>query len=85
MTTALLKIQTQESIGKAPLHQLAVNLSFVTAEIADEHYYNNDAIKDIADSLIPNGELTALTTLGKLGVVRKLCDEIELRLMQTAN
>jgi hypothetical protein len=78
-----LDISTEVEIGNMPLHELTDLLDDMSDQMNSDHYLCNEQVLSIphGDKCVTPDELTDLQ---KIGLIRALCDRIEIKLMEAA-
>lgn len=80
-----LDISTEAAIDGLELHELIESAHDCVRDLAFTHYITNDAITEaIAPEKRPIRH-EDLTDLDRIGLIRGLCDRIEVKLMEVAN
>jgi hypothetical protein len=74
-------IEAEEAIDALPLHELT-DLLDDTVTFLNARYYMNEA--DVPHILKKPLDIDDLADIGKIGLIRGLCDRIEIKLMEAA-
>jgi hypothetical protein len=77
-----LDISTEIEIDNMPLHELTNLLDDTTTLLNTKHYIDDDDAPAIMESSTINPD--DLSDMEKIGLIRALCDRIELKLMEAA-
>jgi hypothetical protein len=77
-----LDISTEIEIDNMPLHELTNLLDDTTTLLNTKHYIDDDDTPAIMESSTINPD--DLSDMEKIGLIRGLCDRIELKLMEAA-
>jgi hypothetical protein len=78
-----LDISTETEIDNMPLHELTDLLDDMVDQMNFHHYLGNPEVPTLpnSDKCVTPDELTDLQ---KIGLIRALCDRIEIKLMEAA-
>ena len=71
---------TEQAIDNAPIHELTNCLHDIASTINHTHYLNSDLAPEIEEEFLDSPEL--LTDMERIGLIRALCDRIEIKLME---
>ena len=77
-----LDITTELELDGMHLHQLTMLLNDFADTLNNKHYIDNDEAPEITEDMPIS--LDELSDVESLGLIRWLCDRIELKLMETA-
>ncbi|WP_055077657.1 hypothetical protein [Pseudanabaena sp. 'Roaring Creek'] len=79
-----LDIKAEQAIDALPLHELTDLLDNAATSLNIDHYIDNESVPVIEEEDKPI-DTSLLSSMGRIGLIRGLCDRIELKLMEVAS
>jgi hypothetical protein len=74
-------LEAEEAIDALPLHELTDLLDDTTQALNSKHYLDAEDVPLVISKPL---DIDDLVDIDKIGLIRGLCDRIEVRLMETA-
>ncbi|TYQ29977.1 hypothetical protein [Pseudanabaena sp. UWO310] len=76
-----LDIKTEQAIDALPLHELSFLLDRAGSDLCSKHYMDDEDAPLITSTPL---DIDELSDMEKIGLIRGLCDRLEIKLMEVA-